>query len=56
MSATLIEMALATIAGIVGGIAVAGATKEHSRGMWIDAIAGGAGGVLGTISSETKRC
>ena len=49
MSATLVEIALGTVAGIVGGIAAAGATKEHSRGVWIDVIAGGAGGIFGTI-------
>ena len=49
MSGTLIEIALGTIAGIVGGIAVASTTKEHGRALWVDVFAGGAGGLLGTI-------
>lgn len=49
MSGILIEFILTAIAGILGGLVVGKAMKEHSLGIFIDAAAGGAGAVLGSM-------
>jgi ABC-type Co2+ transport system permease subunit len=46
---TSTEIILAILAGVLGGIAVGRATREHSLGMWVDAIAGGVGALLGAV-------
>lgn len=45
MSATGIDFILAVMAGILGGVVVGKAMKEHSLGILVDAIADGAGAV-----------
>jgi hypothetical protein len=47
MSATLIDFILAVIAGVLGGVAVGKGLKELGLGIFVAAVAGGAGAVLG---------
>jgi uncharacterized membrane protein YeaQ/YmgE (transglycosylase-associated protein family) len=49
VSGTGIDFILAVIAGILGGVVVGKAMKEHSLGIFVDAIAGGIGAVLGGL-------
>ena len=44
-----IEIAFQILAGILGGIAVGRATKEHSLGVLGDAIAGAVGAGIGSL-------
>ena len=49
MSGIGIDFILAVIAGILGGLVVGKAMKEQSLGIFVDAIAGGTGAVLGGL-------
>lgn len=49
MSVTMGDFILAVVGGILGGLAVGKAIKEHSLGIFVDAIAGAAGAVLGAL-------
>jgi hypothetical protein len=49
MSGTAIDFVLAVIAGVLGGVAVGKGMKELSLRIFVAAIAGGAGAVLGGL-------
>lgn len=49
MSNLPFEIGLQMVAGIVGGIVVARATREHSLGILLDAIAGAVGAGIGSV-------
>jgi hypothetical protein len=49
MSGTAIDFVLAVIAGVLGGVAVGKRMKELSLGIFVAAIAGSAGAVLGGL-------
>jgi hypothetical protein len=49
LSGTVITYILAIIAGMLAGVAVARGMREHSFGIFVDAIAGGVGALFGGL-------